>query len=283
MIKSNKNFKKSNRQMVTAVIRKIDEINVNNTAPGHKIVNKSKFTLKVDKQQPSSVMGTFENKPKFIARKENQMGNYVRKTKLPITSLTKIMPANKIVITPNNSTNKRKFIRKSGGDTGESTHEMLNIVTELKEPMVTAEMAIQTNENEILNQTLLVGDFKILEPSRMVTDQIDKMRHEIETKKLLQTTRKFEKHSLQDERNLDNLKEFLDKNYITRKPHKLSDNLLEEDRKIIESMDELLQREKPKTESITDIKKRIELKEQELLHLFDHFQKKIEPFVKTKY
>ncbi|KAM7342333.1 uncharacterized protein ACRADG_009796 isoform 2-T2 [Cochliomyia hominivorax] len=263
MIKSNKNFKKSNRQMVTAVIRKIDEINVNNTAPGHKIVNKSKFTLKVDKQQPSSVMGTFENKPKFIARKENQMGNYVRKTKLPITSLTKIMPANKIVITPNNSTNKRKFIRKSGGDT--------------------AEMAIQTNENEILNQTLLVGDFKILEPSRMVTDQIDKMRHEIETKKLLQTTRKFEKHSLQDERNLDNLKEFLDKNYITRKPHKLSDNLLEEDRKIIESMDELLQREKPKTESITDIKKRIELKEQELLHLFDHFQKKIEPFVKTKY
>lgn len=41
-------------------------------------------------------------------------------------------------------------------------------------------------------------------------------------------------------------------------------------------MDELLLRERPKTESITDIRKRIRQKELELLSLFDHFQKRAE-------
>lgn len=40
-------------------------------------------------------------------------------------------------------------------------------------------------------------------------------------------------------------------------------------------MDKLLQQERPKNDSINDIKQRIKYKEQELLRLFDSFQQKI--------
>lgn len=46
-------------------------------------------------------------------------------------------------------------------------------------------------------------------------------------------------------------------------------------------MDKLLQQERPKTDSITDIKQRIQYKEQELLRLFDSFRQKIDNVSQT--
>ena len=47
-------------------------------------------------------------------------------------------------------------------------------------------------------------------------------------------------------------------------------------------MDELLQREKPKIEPVSDIKLRLKQKEQELLSLFSHFPNTAEQNLKTK-
>ncbi|XP_065370195.1 uncharacterized protein LOC135962278 [Calliphora vicina] len=238
--------------------------------------SKSKYTLSRNSKVETSNQSLVSKIT--IAKRDNRNTQPLRKSNIPITSVIKPRPVSKVLMTSRASLNNRKVNNR--------TNQMPTQETEKNEPVQDtkreiSDMAIQTNESEILNHTLIIGDLKIVAPSKFVSDEIDKLRRDMETKKLLKTTRNFEEHALRDEQHLDDLIEFLDKSFITRRPHKLTDNNLDEDRKLIASMDELLQRERPKTESITDIRSRIKHKEQELLSLFDHFQKKTELFAKT--
>ncbi|XP_037813052.1 LOW QUALITY PROTEIN: uncharacterized protein LOC119604479 [Lucilia sericata] len=274
MLKSTINSRKPlNLQMPTVVDSKMLNRENGFTLPiqiNNPNLSKSKFTILRNPKDPTAASNA---KQKTITRRENKKSETSEKSNIPVISRTKSKPVSKVLMT---SLNKRVDKRNI---------KQLPVPQEIvfDEPFKEnareiTEMAIQTNEHEILNHALIVGDLKIVVPSKSITDEIDKLRKEIEIKNLLKATRKFEEHSLRDEQHLDDLKEFLDKNYVTRKPHKFGDNGLEEDRRIIDSMDELLKRERPKTESITDIRSRIKHKEQELLSLFDHFQKKTELF-----
>ncbi|KAL9915652.1 uncharacterized protein ACN2A1_002226 [Glossina fuscipes fuscipes] len=133
------------------------------------------------------------------------------------------------------------------------------------------DVSTQTNEAEILNYSLLVGDVKFMKASKHVLIEIERQRNDYKTKQLLKTQRKFEQHSERQEEHISDLKEFLERSYVTRKHRKPRDTL-EEDKRIITSMDQILNREIPKTESVTNIKARIKRKEQELLSLFDNVQ-----------
>lgn len=79
------------------------------------------------------------------------------------------------------------------------------------------EMGIQTQEPEILNHTLIVGDIKFLCPSKRLVNEIEKRRYDIKTKELLKATRTFEEHSEKQAEHLTDLKEFLEKSYVTKK------------------------------------------------------------------
>ncbi|XP_036334281.1 uncharacterized protein LOC118744944 [Rhagoletis pomonella] len=131
-----------------------------------------------------------------------------------------------------------------------------------------AEIGIQTNEPEILNHDLIIGDIKLLPPKASIIAEIERQQNETRKKLLLKAQRKFEGHSVKQEEHLTDLKEFLEKSAITRRSRK-SKVTIEVDKKLIKSMDEILNKSVPKTESITDIKGRIKKKEQELLTLFD--------------
>lgn len=79
------------------------------------------------------------------------------------------------------------------------------------------EIGIQTQEPEILNHTLIVGDIKFLWPSKRLVNEIEKRRYDIKTKELLKATRTFEEHSEKQAEHLTDLKEFLEKSYVTKK------------------------------------------------------------------
>lgn len=104
-------------------------------------------------------------------------------------------------------------------ETGENRHKIVS-------PPI--EMAVQTNEKEILNHSLVVGDIKYLKPSLNVVNEIEKQRKELKTKQLLKATRKFEAHSEKQEEHLNDLKEFLEKSYVTKKERKARDSTEEE-------------------------------------------------------
>ncbi|XP_054739961.1 uncharacterized protein LOC129245667 [Anastrepha obliqua] len=140
--------------------------------------------------------------------------------------------------------------------------------TEHMEQLNHADIGIQTNEPEILNHDLIIGDIKLLHPTASVMADIEQQRTEARKKLLLKAQRKFEGHSEKQEAHLTDLKEFLEKSAVTRRSRKPKLNI-EVDKKLISSMDEILNKGVPKTESITDIKGRIKKKEQELLTLFD--------------
>nr|XP_014087900.1 uncharacterized protein LOC106615990 [Bactrocera oleae] len=139
---------------------------------------------------------------------------------------------------------------------------------DLMEQIIKTEIGIQTNEPEILNHDLIIGDIKLLPPTACVVAEIERQRSEINKKLMLKAQRKFEGHSEKQEEHLTDLKEFLEKSVVTRRLRK-SKLSIEVDKKLINSMDEILNKVVPKTESITDIKGRIKKKEQELLTLFD--------------
>ncbi|XP_011184276.1 uncharacterized protein LOC105213272 [Zeugodacus cucurbitae] len=140
--------------------------------------------------------------------------------------------------------------------------------SDVMEQIIKTEIGIQTNEPEILNHDLIIGDIKLLPPTACVVAEIERQRSELNKKLMLKTQRKFEGHSEKQEEHLTDLKEFLEKSVVTRRLRK-SKLSIEVDKKLINSMDEILNRGVPKTESITDIKGRIKKKEQELLTLFD--------------
>uniref|UniRef100_A0A1A9UGZ0 Uncharacterized protein n=1 Tax=Glossina austeni TaxID=7395 RepID=A0A1A9UGZ0_GLOAU len=136
------------------------------------------------------------------------------------------------------------------------------------------DVSTQTNEPEILNYSLLVGDVKFMKASKYVLIEIERQRNDYKTKQLLKAQRKFEQHSERQGEHISDLKEFLERSYVTRKQRKPRDTLAEDKRqvKLITSMDQILNREIPKAESVTNIKARIKRKEQELLSLFDNVQ-----------
>uniref|UniRef100_A0A1I8PYQ2 Enkurin domain-containing protein n=1 Tax=Stomoxys calcitrans TaxID=35570 RepID=A0A1I8PYQ2_STOCA len=138
-------------------------------------------------------------------------------------------------------------------------------------PLLGVDMGIQAEEDEILNHSLLVGDIKIITPSKRIINEIEKLRKDLKTKQMLKAKRKFEQHAKRQEEHITDLNEFLEKSYVSKKPHKIQDSF-EEGRKLLYSMDQLLNRQLPVTESIEDIKARIKRKEEELLQLFDNVE-----------
>lgn len=93
-----------------------------------------------------------------------------------------------------------------------------------------SELGVQTNENEITNHSLLVGDSRYISPSASVIAEIEKTRKEQKTKELLNIARKFSETNQRQEQHIDNLNEFLQQSYITKKPRKVPD-MFEADRK----------------------------------------------------
>ncbi|XP_067633354.1 uncharacterized protein [Eurosta solidaginis] len=146
--------------------------------------------------------------------------------------------------------------------------ESPNKQTEHFEQINCVETGVQTNESEILNHDLIVGDIKLLPATASVLAEIERQHNEVRKSQLLKVQRKFEVHSAKQEEHLTDLKEFLEQSVITRRARKPK-LTIELDRKLISSMDEILNKGVQKTESITDIKGRIKKKEQELLTLFD--------------
>lgn len=98
------------------------------------------------------------------------------------------------------------------------------------ENIVFSELGIQTNENEIINPSLLVGDSRYVSPSASVIAEIEKTRKEQKTKDLLNISRKFSETNQRQEQHIDELNEFLQQSYITKKPRKVRD-MFEADRK----------------------------------------------------
>lgn len=211
-------------QPPTSTTGKINDLEIQNTKPKQYTNSRSKYTV-LKLPQQSSFMDTMDNKQISAVNRINR--NSSKKSQIPITSGIKIIPATKILIIPNNSTKRRGSKNKNN----KTSQESFKTETVLSQTQEINEVAIQTNENEILNHTLIVGDLNIVRPSKSITDEIDRVNHDKEIKKLMMSTRKFEEHSLQDEQHLDDLNEFLDKNYITRKSSKLKDDFLKEDRK----------------------------------------------------
>lgn len=145
-----------------------------------------------------------------------------------------------------------------------------------KQPLL--EMGVQTNEAEILNRDLLVGDIKLLLPSPQLAKQIDRARAENKKKLDRQTIRQFSSHEQDEEQHLDELKQFMERSYVTRRMPKkppmpvLSSYEPTQYNTVFKSMDEFFTRDVPKAESITNIKERIRRKEVELMSMFDEVE-----------
>lgn len=145
-------------------------------------------------------------------------------------------------------------------------------------PVQLMEIGIQTNEPEILNHGLVIGNIKLLVPTRELVDQIEKSRMESKAKLVKKTTRKFSKHEQEEEMHLDELKEFSERNCVTKrdtnKKSFVSYANYEQTHynNIFKSMDDFFSREVPKSESLSNITDRIKRKEQELMSLFNEVE-----------
>ncbi|KAH8236928.1 hypothetical protein KR038_000336 [Drosophila bunnanda] len=136
------------------------------------------------------------------------------------------------------------------------------------------ETGIQTNEAEILDHRLLLGYVNMVSPSMQLVEQIDRERCERKARNDRLAARRFASHEQDEELHLDELREFSDRNAITKRlPKKLPsisyatyDNQYQN---VFKSMDEFFSREVPKSEPVANIQERIKRKEQELLNLFD--------------
>lgn len=128
------------------------------------------------------------------------------RSKLPSTTTTKIRSCS---VGPRVTRNLGRQHNKNLAE------ESLQIDVESKPTF--HEIGIQTQEPEILNHTLIVGDIKFLCPSKRLVNEIEKRRYDIKTKELLKATRTFEEHSEKQAEHLTDLKEFLEKSYVTKK------------------------------------------------------------------
>ncbi|XP_017146395.1 uncharacterized protein LOC108158525 [Drosophila miranda] len=135
------------------------------------------------------------------------------------------------------------------------------------------EAGVQTNEQEILSHGPLPG-FRVVIPSQPLIEKIERERRETKSRLDRQAMRRFAPYELQEEQHLDELKEFMERNAVTKRspkkpPPVMYANYDNQYQNVFKSMDDFFNREVPKSESITDIKERINRKEQELLSLFD--------------
>ncbi|XP_017054442.1 uncharacterized protein LOC108096975 [Drosophila ficusphila] len=140
------------------------------------------------------------------------------------------------------------------------------------------EAGIQTNESEIRDHTLILGDTKTMRPSSHLVEQIDRERRELRAKVERQSTRRFAAYEQQEELHLDELKEFSFRNAVTKripkKPPSIQYAVYDNQyQNVFKSMDDFFSRVQssvPKAESVTTIQDRIKRKEQELMSLFDN-------------
>ncbi|EDX06993.1 uncharacterized protein LOC6734387 [Drosophila simulans] len=142
------------------------------------------------------------------------------------------------------------------------------------------ETGVQTNESEILDHKLILGEVKMVCPSAQLVDQIDRERLELKEERERQSSRRFAAHEQQEELHLDELKEFSFRNAVTKRAPKKPptyqyaryDNQYQN---VFKSMDDFfsrVQNSMPKSESVTTIQERIKRKEEELLRLFDNVE-----------
>ncbi|XP_017129646.1 uncharacterized protein LOC108147572 [Drosophila elegans] len=145
-------------------------------------------------------------------------------------------------------------------------------------PQELLEAGIQTNEAEILDHGLVLGEVRRVCPSMQLVEQIERERRELKAKTERQSKRSFAAHEQQEELHLDELKEFSLRNAVTKRTPKKPppiqyasyDNQYQN---VFKSMDDFFTRVQssvPKSESVTNIQERIKRKEQELLSLFDN-------------
>lgn len=98
----------------------------------------------------------------------------------------------------------------------DTTVKKIDIVVQVNK----TEIGIQTNEPEILNHDLIIGDIKLLPPTACLLAEIERQRNELNKKLMLKAKRKFEDHSEKQEEHLTDLKEFLEKSVVTRRSRK---------------------------------------------------------------
>ncbi|XP_043642318.1 uncharacterized protein LOC122612636 [Drosophila teissieri] len=143
---------------------------------------------------------------------------------------------------------------------------------------VLLETGIQTNEAEIRDHKLIIGEVKMLCPSALLVEQIDRERLELRRQRERQSSRRFAAHEQQEELHLDELNEFSFRNAVTKRAPKKPptyqyspyDNQYQN---VFKSMDDFFSRVQdsvPKSESVANIQERIKRKEEELLSLFDN-------------
>lgn len=156
--------------------------------------------------------------PKSATNKRGTPNPVVIKSNLPAAINRSMIAAKKPQWNRNNTSSSlgRKVQRKD-------SKTIQNIITD------SGDIAIQTQEEEILNHSLIVGDIKFLNPSRHIVDEIEKGRRDLKNKQLLKTKRKFPEHSERQEEHLTDLQEFLDKSYVSKRktPRKSCDAFAE--------------------------------------------------------
>ncbi|XP_017069251.1 uncharacterized protein LOC108106581 [Drosophila eugracilis] len=163
-------------------------------------------------------------------------------------------------------------------------YEAMQDDAEAKEPkpLELMETGIQTNEAEILDHKLVLGDVKMIRPSVQLMEQIDRDRRELKAKVQRQSARRFADHEQQEELHLDELKEFSLRNAVTKRTPKKPPTIHystydNQYQNVFKSMDDFFSRVQssvPKTESVANIQERIKRKEKELLSLFDNVDMK---------
>ena len=234
--KSNVNSQKSvnNMQKTANTKPTMVKTTIRLTASKNKVIEYGVNSRNQQQTKSKYVIPPIDNNPtpvatKFIRRPSNEISK--NKSVEPIKKSTSISSTKTISYVRGKTYNPELPYKKSGNPKGIDLNQNTAAIRVVEPLIETMEMAIQTNEGEILNHALIVGDLKIMQPSKFVIDEIEQRRKDLETKKLLMTTRKFEEHSKMEEEHLDDLQEFLDKSYITRKPRKVRNMSLEEDRK----------------------------------------------------
>lgn len=232
--KSLNNTQKSNNSKPTVV-----KTTIRLTASKNKVIEygvKNRNQQQQQQQQPS--------KSKYVVPINNNQvpvaTRFIRRPNADLTNSKSMEPIKKSNLTSISSTKTISYVRgrtynselsyKKSANQRAVDSKQNNSAREI-EPIDTIDMAIQTNEDEILNHALIVGDLKIMKPSKHILEEVEQIQKDLQTKKLLNATRKFEEHSKMEEEHLDDLQEFLDKSYITRKTRRVRNISLEEDRK----------------------------------------------------
>ncbi|KAH8300629.1 hypothetical protein KR018_000083, partial [Drosophila ironensis] len=140
--------------------------------------------------------------------------------------------------------------------------------------LVLLETGVQTNEEEILDHELLLGSVKLVAPSPGLLQKIERERRDLKAKLDKQATRRFATYEQNEELHLDELKEFTERNAITKRVPKKPTPILysayeNQYQNVFKSMDDFFSRDIPKSESVANIQERIKRKELELMSLFD--------------